>query len=36
MPWPALRALFAYALCLGLLGGATFAGVAWLFVLVSL
>jgi len=36
MPWPALRALFAYVLCLGLLAGTVFAGVAWFLVLVIL
>lgn len=36
MTWSALRALFAYALCLGLLAGASLAAVAWFLVLVSL
>ena len=36
MPWPSLRALFAYVLCLGLLAGASLAAVAWFLVLVSL
>lgn len=34
--WSAVRALFAYVLCLGLLAGAAFAGVAWVFVWVAL